>query len=342
MHAYYDICPESPDGAGLIWFEFDGPVPGSGEVVLGDREGGHRRVLDRGVLGIGHVGGFCTFVAANHVSWTARGQGDPVTRIQALDTGEHRDLEGALRQTCLETGYAFLQARDTADNPHGLAQAVRIVEALGSGRTLLEFGVAEAAKVCPDGVPPLEQLQLQNTKWTPDGQRFLVVFTNEAYARQNPQSNAPRFKCILVGELSRKLTFLASFGHHPAWLPDGSGVYSYDRQGEATQALALDRPGQARVVLHPDLPGTHPTFHPTRPWLVSDIFVQDGESVEIALWRTDTWAKTVLARYPHTRFHHQDGFHPHPVFSRDGRRLYFNGMDGGPCGLWALDLPETV
>ncbi len=335
VHAYYDVCPESPDGTRLTWFEFEDEVPGPGHPVVADRNGQTRRAIDARVNGIGHVGGFSTFFSNTHLAWTEGREGEGATVVRDLDSGQERRVKGRVRQFSQANGKGFFMHKPAAANPHGLMQEVSIVPLMGSGDEA-RFSVPDAAAVVPGEVPPAETLQLQNTKWSPDGSLFMVVFTNEWHRLRHPGSSL--FKTILVGNADGSgLRFLAHFGHHPIWKPDGSGILSHCFNKEGQQDLVFDPLVGERQVLRKSFPGVHATLHPSRELIVTDTHGKD--SARIVLVDAGTWDETVLAEFEHTRFDHQGGFHPHPVFSRDGRRVYFNAMDGQRCGVHVADLP---
>jgi hypothetical protein len=42
IHAYFDLCPESPDERRVVYFQFFGTVPGPGQLVVTDRAGRER------------------------------------------------------------------------------------------------------------------------------------------------------------------------------------------------------------------------------------------------------------------------------------------------------------
>ena len=47
IHRYYDNPVESPDGKHILFFEFDGPIPGPGTVMIADPQGGNPQAVAR-------------------------------------------------------------------------------------------------------------------------------------------------------------------------------------------------------------------------------------------------------------------------------------------------------
>jgi len=51
MHAYIDICPESPDGSKITYFAFEGKVPGWGRVMVASRDGSNPKYISGRIKG---------------------------------------------------------------------------------------------------------------------------------------------------------------------------------------------------------------------------------------------------------------------------------------------------
>lgn len=344
VHAYYDCCPEDPAGARIACFRFDGPVPGVGRVEIRDRSGRLETHFGADCQGNGHVGGFATWADDDAVIWVDGpdgSAGDPRTHLRELGSGEQRELSGRIRQFHAPSGRGLVQEMaTTADNPHGLCRAIAVIDRRGETIGRLRLEDALAAHPDPDAVPPLATLNLMNSKWAPDGSRFLVVWTGEVYRRRSGDASHPRHKCLLLADATGgSVRFLGDFTHHPAWSPDGRSVIAFLQQEHGQDLVAFDAETGERRVLLRDLPGVHPSLSPDGRSVVTDVF-NAPEHGHAQILRIDlaSGQREVLAEFAHADFGHSDGHHPHPVFSRDGRRLYFNAQDGGPCGVFVLEL----
>ena len=347
VHAYYDCCPESPDGQRVACFRFDGPVPGVGRVEVRDRDGALLDSFGHGATGDGHVGAFPTWADDDAILWVDGPDGlsgEPRTFLRELSRDAQPELPGRIRQFHSASGRGLVQecARDEA-NPLGLTTAVAVIDRQGAtiGRITREGCYATLPD--PAAAPPASCLSLMNAKWSPDGSRFIAVYNTEPYRKLGGTDDVARFKTLVVAQADGSgLRFLGHFTHHPSWTPDGSGIIAFNRNadGDGQDLVRFDAESGEPTVLLADVPGVHPTIAPDHASVVTDVFDQTAGRARIVRYPLPEGEPELLADFAHVDFAHRDGHHPHPVFSRDGRRIYFNAQDGGACGLWALDLVE--
>src|SRR5262249_6652980 len=113
---------------------------------------------------------------------------------------------------------------------------------------------------------------------------------------------------------------------HPAWHPDARSLLNYDAKGLYlidAQTGAVRRPEKL-----PAFPGSHPSFSPDGALFATDF--RPAEEGKAGLWAV---AVGSLGKGEHRVLHRFDNSrgstswrrsHPHPAFSLDGKRLYFN------------------
>ena len=58
----------------------------------------------------------------------------------------------------------------------------------------------------------------------------------------------------------------------------------------------------------------------------------------VLLYDVATGKHRVLATFRLNDASHQTGIHPHPVWSRDGKRAYFNSAETGMPQVWAVQV----
>jgi len=340
VHAYYDICPENFDGDHIVYSEFEEDrVPGPCKVVLCEKTGENKRYVGRNNDCLGHVGAFAQWHDRTSVSFLTEGGSGVTTAVYELEADQKQVFPGRMRQYCaaLQRGF-LLEAAPEAENPHQLINRVTIFD-FTQQKALAVITTEMCRALIPRGVPkpPLEQLNFQNTKWSPDARSFFTVFGNEGYRKKNDAQET--LKCLIAGDADGSdLRFVAAFGHHPMWTPDSSGFIAYMRKDKG-QDLCLFTLGERveRTVMIPNALGVHATLHSDRRRVVTDIFrFPEPHQASIGIYDLETKALEIIATFNHKVYDHTHGFHPHPVWSRDGKRLYFNGQDNGYAQLYAL------
>jgi Tol biopolymer transport system component len=188
-------------------------------------------------------------------------------------------------------------------------------------------------------VRELEHLDLKHTKWAPDGRSFFTVFHNMPAFRDG-RTRDPKVKALMLCDADGgNLRYLGDCGGHPMWSPDGAYIYDYGHHAGKTSILTLDLAGRREVLLH-DVPGVHGSISPDGATLVTDVYDTSREPIGVRLLLIDMASRetTELARFDTTDMGRQTGCHAHPVWSRDGRRLYFAANESGRTGVFALDL----
>ncbi|MDA3962703.1 MAG: hypothetical protein PF961_18105, partial [Planctomycetota bacterium] len=340
LHAYYDVCPESPDGSQLVCFSFDDAVPGPGRIETRQRDGSGCQIHGR-CHGIGHVGGFTHWHDNHTLAWVDSPdakRSDSGSTIANLATGTQHALPGRIRQFHLATRRGLVLELGDEPNPHALWRTVLITDDHGRAQAQLDLTRAAACHPDQDRMPPISELNVMNAKWCPDGSHFLVVLTDQLFCAATG-ARPRRIKCLVMADATgNEVQFLGDFSHHPAWTPDGAGVIAYRTRAEGDQDLLryhLD--GRAPELLIAQAPGTHASMAADQRSIVTDV-MRDGGGQIVRLDLTQNGAQEVLANFTHGARDHLHGHHPHPVFSHDGSRVYFNAADDGICALYALEL----
>lgn len=333
IHAYYDLCPESPDGQWVTYFEFAGDVPGAGRVIVARPDGSESRAIAEAPSGSAHNGALQQWAGDGHVVFSSPGEGPATSAVVPVGGGPPREVPGAVRMVHPQGSLALA-------SPGRPADAVCLID-LERGQARRLLGVDDALAVHPeaDRIEKPEVLIFMNSKWSPDGGRFLTVFNNEGYRRRHPELR--RVKSLLVADADGSgLQYLKEFGHHPMWSPDGAFVHSYDRRDGGGQDLVAQPLGgqEAQAMLRGAL-GVHGTLSPGGQRLITDVY-DWPEAGRAAILRYDltTGDYDVLVRVALPDTTHRTGCHPHPVFSRDRKRVYFNSTESGVPRLYAIEL----
>jgi hypothetical protein len=331
IHSYYLSNPESPDGSRVLFFASTTPEGEHGDLIVLDRSTGQDTTIARGIDTEDAHRAACQ-------QWISGGR-----RVAYHDV---KDGRWSVHVVDLET----LHDRKLADDRQlGFGRAVddvlplygchwkpdehRDLELLNaaSGEIRTAITTAQVEREHGDwlakefaGVPT----SIFFPHISPDGQR--VFFKIAAPGRDGAANNfksetASHRQGLLVYDLATKRQlFMSEKWAHPAWHSDSRriierGNFFYD----------LDNGGM--VIRLPGLPAmsNHPSVAPDGKLFVTDGLVDavGGPKGHWGIAVGDTRGGQFQVLH---RFNNSKGAkswrknHPHPIFSADGRRIYFN------------------
>lgn len=341
VHAYFDLCPESPDGKRVTYFQFMEGPPGQGQVMVADleSEGGRLRPVRHQPIGEpcrggGHEGVEQQWVDKDTVAYVA-GRGETV--VCSLKDGSMRRLQGSIRMFCPANGMGLsTRGPVQSDEPTVYQMDFRT----GAFKKL--FGFQEMLAIHPwkDSIKDLDKVFIKHTKWTDDGKHFFVVFTNEGYPRP---ADVRLVKSILVADADgSNLRYLAEFGHHPMWSADGTYAYAFDfRPNNLLDLTAYPIDGSKPYALLTNIQGWHASVRPDGTSCVTDVggLPEEKGMGGLLLYDLKTKARNVLVAMKMPDTTHATGVHAHPVWSKDGKRVYFNSADTGVPHVYSIEIP---
>lgn len=336
IHTYYLTCPESPDGSRVLFFASSTPEGERGDLIVLDRATGQETTIARGIdTEDAHRAACQQWISGGRrVAYHDVKEGRWSVHIVDLDTltdrkladdrqlcfgravddwlpiygchwkpGEHRDLELLHAGTGeIRTALTMVEVeRAEQDRDRG----AWLAKEFGGGATSIFF-----PNLSPDGTRVFFKLA------SPGRDGAVNLFKSE---------NASHRQGLFVYDLAtRRPLFTTEKWAHPAWHPDSHklierGNFFYD----------LDRQGQ--IVRLPDLPAmsNHPSVAPDGKLFVTDGLV-DAVGGPPGHWGVavgDTRGGQFQVLH---RFNNSKGAttwrknHPHPIFSPDSRRIYFN------------------
>jgi hypothetical protein len=341
VHAYFDLCPESPDGQEVTYFGFDDQRPGPGQVMACHRDGTAHQIVGRAPRGGANGGALQQWVGKDLIAYRSRVDGNAMTQVVSLADGSVRSIPGALRMFSPVNGLGLYASRHAArSGVERSDEAVYSLE-LESGESRPLFTMADVVELHPlaDSFTEEDPVHFTHTKWSHDGTQMFAVVTNEMYIWRGGKSKLIK-SLVLASADGSDLRYLTEFGHHPMWGPGDAFLHTFDRLPEGGQAfVAHPLDGSAPYSIFPEAPGVHPSFDPAGQYVVTDVFrwPEPGQGA-ILLYDVSSGEYQVLSRFATPDTTHETGVHPHPVWSRDGKRVYFNVAETNVPHLYAIDL----
>jgi hypothetical protein len=332
IHAYFNTCPESPDGKYVLYYTSTTAEGEKGDLRIVERATGRETILadnietedahraacqqwsngGRTVVYHNHHDGRWQVVAIDLASrkskvladdhqlgfGSSQGSWAPIYGCH-WNPGSHRDLK-LVHVLTGETRAAVTAAEVIA------AEREWITRKFGSTEISLFFPV-----LSPDETKVFFKLSLPS-----GGSDF-----------RSKQASVREGKLIYDLKARRLVRLVEEWGH-PSWTPDSTGIF------ERGNYVMNVESGRNLPRYAPSAISDHPTLAPD-----ARLFVTDGDASKRDFGKPGHWA-IVLGSTNADEFAVVDVFdntqgarswrrnHPHPAFSADGRRIYYNVNDG--------------
>ncbi len=342
VHRYYDIMIEGPEGSRLLYFEFDGPIPGPGRIIVADADGSNPREIAKTDEAIGHMGGSASWLGPATLAYSPTFMSGSGAFIIDIDTGETiGEIAADVRSFSTANGLAVLLGEGAYNDPERFRKRQRLQTfdpATGEQKLLVTAEQCHAIHPLRDRFDP-DHTNFQNPKWSPDGTQLFTVFGTEVYRRCSRDHEYSRIKSLMLMDADGgNLQYISEFGHHPMWTPDGQAIVCYEINGKSQDVVLHHLEDGRKKVLLADFPGVHCSFNRAQTHLVTDVFHHNDERADILLIDLCSGEREVLASGRHGPFDHVTGSHPHPQWSRDESKIFFNMADTGQPQLYAVDV----
>jgi hypothetical protein len=364
IHSYFNTSPESPEGKYVLFFRSGQPEAQLGEVCIYNRKTGEVRVLAEKV----------ETEDAHRVAcqqWTAKGE--TVVYHAAQQTYRSlSDILGGKPASKNEMHWQIFAVDVASGKARNLATDRQLCWGNPAGMVVPVYGMHWQSEKHPDlellhvntGQAKLQltcfKVREDNSDWfsdtfgskptsiffpilSPDATRVLFKIASPAGGGFRDPNGSQREGLFCYDLTTGKMLCRQASWGHPAWHPDSKQVINVRRRQLVVMdsTTGVERPIEGS----PLVPGSHPAFSPDGKLYVSDWRV-DSSDVPAGTWRVivgdvQTGEHVVLHQFIGTEGATSwRGSHPHPVFSPDGKRVYFNVSEGRWTRLFVAEASE--
>jgi len=363
IHSYFNTCPESPDGRFVLFYASAARDGHRGEVCIRDRRTGEEKVLATNINAEDAHRAACQqwLSGGKRVVFHGEREGEWFVGCVDLDTAKER---------ILARGQLAGWGQPNADlvplySPHWNPGAHRDLDLLNvaTGEKHTAVTVEELKKTYPDWFGKTfgdKHPSIFFPVLSPNLQR--VFFKMALATGEDPRSKnaSARTGLICYSLAEKKFLYMSPKWGHPSWQPDSRHITemhyaTYDSNdgrstpnpGMSTKAARAKAASEGTPVPATplrDVTGDHPSMSPDGKLIVTDSVMTSfgGERNEWGIVLADPKGTGQIVIHQFDNSHGADSWrrsHPHPVFSADGKRIYFNVSSGPWTQLHVAERP---
>lgn len=338
-HAYYDICPWDRTGKYLV---FSSTHPNSltikyrdvwstqrAKICIADTETWEIQTIADNAFYIAHVGAYPLWHPLKRRIFFRRSP----DRIGVIDPNQdsERTVEGRLRQLSPD-GTTFVLTTNELDQDG--TSGVYTMQEDGSDCHCI-IPLEQLYELTPNRDKfHLDDMTIGSTKWTPDGQHFLIAM----WVYPKPHV---RRSIYVAGRDGSSVRWLAFFGHHHSWTPDGNHVLFNDWKitddhgtRKETRMHFIDFDGSNRHIVIDEPIGWHPIMSPDAR------SIADWDHKGMYLVHIDQQRVERLVEFRQRFDMSNQGTHPHCVWNRDGTQLLYNSAETGHSEIYLIPMED--
>lgn len=331
IHSYYVTSPESPDGGKVVFYASTTPEGHTGEICVLDRATGQERVLARGV----------TVEDAHRAAcqqWVSGGKkvvfhdcrdGRWVVAAVDLATGKEEILAQDHQLGWVQPGADLVPLYGCHWNP-GKHHDLELLD-LSTGAVRTVVTATAAREAYPQQVGKLfgdRELSVYFPILSPDLKRVFFKLATPAGGDFRSSSASVREGLVCYDLAQSKFKFMDTTWGHPSWAPDSRWIIQV-----GNQFIDSGDGAKRKIQNGPPLSGAHQSVSPDGKLFVADGMLPGDKQKNlwsVVVGRVDGGGYVVLHQFDNSKGARSwRKSHPHPHFSPDGRRIYYN-VNSGP------------
>lgn len=328
IHSYFNTSPESPDGRWVLFYSSATAVGQEGDLRVVERATGQERLLARGLnVEDAHRAACQQWVLHGRaVAFHDVQEGRWSVNIVDLDSGRPQVLARDRQLAFAAPGGALLPVYGCHWNP-GEHRDLELIDA-ASGTIRVAVTAAAVRETYPDWVSEhfgQRPISIFFPVLSPDGHRVFFKIATPGGGDFRSSKASTRLGLVCFDLEHEKFLFLRSQWGHPAWHPDGRTILEVGH-------LLIDSDNQGatrRIAGLPEFSGSHPSVSPDGRLFVTDTQLDKFGGTKgqwgIVVGSLEGGASVIIDRFDNA--HGARSWrrsHPHPVFSPDGKRIYYN------------------
>jgi len=342
IHSYFNTCPESPDGKWLLFFASKTANAQRGDVVIRNRATGEERTLARDIDTEDAHRAACQQWVSNgrRVVYHGERNGQWFTAVVDVGTGKERILARDRLAGWSQPHADVVPLYGLHWNP-GEHRGLELANVV-TGEITGVITVEALEQTYPEFLAKLfgnKPVSIFFPILSPDLKRVFFKLATPAGGDARSKKASVRLGMVCYSLNDKKFLRADNRWGHPAWHPDARTII------EAGNLFIDSKTGQTQRI--PGLPGFgsgHPSISPD-----GKLFVTDTKMDRLGS-NPKEWGIVVadIRGTNHIVIHHFDNTggakswrpaHPHPIFSADGRRIYFNVSTGKWTQLHVAEKP---
>jgi hypothetical protein len=332
LHAYFNACPESPDGRYVLYYTSGAADGETGDLRILERSSGRETIIARDIRTEDAHRAACQQWSGGGKQVLYHNLRDGRWSVHAVDIATGRDRVLAQDR---QLGFGSATGRWAPVygchwNP-GEHRDLELID-VASGETLVAVTAAETVARYGEWIERRlgsRDLTLFFPVMSPDESKvFFKPCVPGGGQSFRGMSVSKREGKVVYDLRQRKFLGLIEQWGHPSWSPDSAAIFE---KGNFLQDPATKK---ASPRFAPSCFSDHPTLSPD-----GAVFVTDADVSKRPFGRPGAWAIGIGS----TRrdefvvvdlFDNSQGAkswrhnHPHPAFSADGLRIYYNANDG--------------
>lgn len=342
IHTYFNISPESPDGRRILLYTSTTPEGHEGEIWMVERATGKTTVLAKKVVvEDAHRAACQQWVSGgrNVVFHDRRKEGWVVVCVDT-DTLKERVLAEGRQVSWGQSGADLVPIYGQHWNP-GKHRDLELVNVkTGEIRKIVTADAVRTAY--PRWVKERfgdRPISLFFPILSPDLNKVIFKVATPAGGDFRSKDASERDGLICYDLKAERFLWMQPQWGHPAWRPDARALLNYDSKG--LYLIDAQTGAVARQEKLPAFPGSHPSFSSDGTLFTTDFKPAEGGAGgvwAVAVGNLEKGEHRVLHRFDNSRGSTSwRRSHPHPSFSADGMRLYFNVSADGYTRLFVAE-----